>query len=93
MRKNQRWATASYGAYPYAPSVVSSTTARAGQAGRNAGGLAAGQHGMDLVKGKHASSPGGLMSGFMALKMELRQIQGRRDTDNSASQRLKAYIS
>lgn len=76
MRKNQRWATASYGAFPFVPSAAD------GRVGSSAAGVLstgmANARGMDLVKGgKHVQSPGGLMSGFMALKMELRQIQGK----------------
>lgn len=62
MRKNQRWASASFSSYPY-PSAKA-----------NGLGSSAGKRGGE-EKGR-VEANAGLMSGFMALKMELRETEG-----------------
>ncbi|KAK4700811.1 hypothetical protein P7C70_g5435, partial [Phenoliferia sp. Uapishka_3] len=73
MRKNQRWAptsSTSFTPYPFPttnqPSLgLAGVTLRTGGGGKDAGG-----------KQRDAGSNAGLMSGFMSLKMELRNVEG-----------------
>lgn len=76
MRKNQRWASAAFAAYPY----LSGSSRLNGSEGVGGSGVSPAN---SLFKGKDAEQRGGrnaqalgLMGGFAELKMRLRDLDG-----------------